>query len=38
LNNGSIHVELYKDVVEPPLIEDQKSHFVACWLYDKGKQ
>jgi oligopeptide/dipeptide ABC transporter ATP-binding protein len=37
LNNGSLEVELYKDIKEPPLIEDSKGHFVSCWLYEKGK-
>ncbi|MGC8496661.1 MAG: ABC transporter ATP-binding protein [Thermoplasmata archaeon] len=37
LNNGGLEVELYKNIIEPPLIEDKKGHFVSCWLYEKGK-
>lgn len=37
LDNGCLHLELYKDPKEPPLIEDKKDHFVSCWLYEKGK-
>ncbi|MEM4058802.1 MAG: ABC transporter ATP-binding protein [Thermoplasmata archaeon] len=37
LDNGSLEVELYKNIIEPPLIEDKKGHFVSCWLYEKGK-
>ncbi|MEM0160174.1 MAG: ABC transporter ATP-binding protein [Thermoplasmata archaeon] len=37
LDNGGMVVELYKDIKEPPLIEDKEGHFVSCWLYEKGK-
>ncbi len=38
LDNGGMVIELYKDIKEPPLIEDKKGHFVACWLYQKDQQ
>ncbi len=38
LDNGGMVIELYKDIKEPPLIEDKKGHFVSCWLYQKDQQ